>query len=93
MVLVDTLGPGTRALGFSRPERLELPLAGRAVEFEGFDAVHPLPLTIAGNQAGIGGPWHLQWLSVVSRVHGEDEPTASVTLAHEDGSTATSDAP
>ena len=48
-----------------------------------------LEAIITGNQAGTSGPWSLQWLSVVSRVHGEDDPTASVTLAHENGSTAT----
>jgi 2-isopropylmalate synthase len=31
----------------------------------------------------------LNWLSVVSRVNGEAEPTASLTLAHEDGTTST----
>ncbi|KAA9133997.1 2-isopropylmalate synthase [Marinihelvus fidelis] len=49
-----------------------------------------LEAIITGNQAGGElGPWSLQWLSVVSRVSGEEEPTASLTLAHEDGTTAT----
>jgi 2-isopropylmalate synthase len=48
-----------------------------------------LEAIITGNKAGTVGPWTLQWLSVVSRVHGEDDPTASLTLAHEDGTTAT----
>jgi len=48
-----------------------------------------LEAIITGNQAHTIGPWSLQWLSVVSRVHGEDEPTASLTLSHESGSTAT----
>jgi len=48
-----------------------------------------LEAILAGNQDHTTGPWSLQWLSVVSRVSGEDEPTASLTLAHEDGSTAT----
>jgi 2-isopropylmalate synthase len=52
-----------------------------------FDA--DLEAIITGNQAHATGPWSLQWLSVVSRVSGEEEPTASLTLAHESGTTAT----
>ena len=48
-----------------------------------------LEAIITGKQAGTTGPWSLQWLSVVSRVSGEEEPTASLTLAHENGQTAT----
>jgi 2-isopropylmalate synthase len=48
-----------------------------------------LEAIITGNLAHTIGPWSLQWLSVVSRVSGEDDPTASLTLAHEDGTTAT----
>jgi 2-isopropylmalate synthase len=48
-----------------------------------------LEAIITGNQTGTFGPWSLQWLSVVSRVNGEEDPTASVTLAHESGTTAT----
>lgn len=48
-----------------------------------------LEAIITGNMATTRGPWSLQWLSVVSRVHGEDDPTASLTLAYEDGTTAT----
>jgi len=48
-----------------------------------------LEAIITGNQAHTAGPWSLQWLSVVSRVSGEEDPTASLTLAHEDGDTAT----
>ncbi|MEJ2534144.1 MAG: 2-isopropylmalate synthase [Gammaproteobacteria bacterium] len=48
-----------------------------------------LEAIITGSQTGMIGPWSLQWLSVVSRVSGEEEPTASLTLAHESGSTAT----
>lgn len=48
-----------------------------------------LEALITGNQTGTIGPWTLQWLSVVSRVSGEEEPTASLTLAHESGVTAT----
>ena len=48
-----------------------------------------LEAILAGNQDHTAGPWSLQWLSVVSRVSGEDEPTASLTLAHENGTTAT----
>jgi 2-isopropylmalate synthase len=48
-----------------------------------------LEAIITGSKTHTVGPWSLQWLSVVSRVHGEDEPTASLTLAHEDGTTAT----
>jgi len=52
-----------------------------------FDA--DLEAIITGSQTGTIGPWSLQWLSVVSRVNGETEPTASLTLAHEDGTTCT----
>jgi 2-isopropylmalate synthase len=52
-----------------------------------FDA--DLEAIITGSQTNTVGPWTLQWLSVVSRVSGEEEPTASITLAHENGSTAT----
>ena len=52
-----------------------------------FDA--DLEAIITGNQTGTIGPWSLNWLSVVSRVNGETEPTASLTLAHEDGTTST----
>jgi 2-isopropylmalate synthase len=48
-----------------------------------------LEAIITGNLEHTVGPWSLQWLSVVSRVSGEDDPTASLTLAHEDGTTAT----
>ena len=48
-----------------------------------------LEAIITGKQAGTTGPWSLQWLSVVSRVSGEEDPTASLTLAHENGQTAT----
>ena len=48
-----------------------------------------LEAIITGKQAGTTGPWSLQWLSVVSRVSGEEDPTASLTLAHENGDTAT----
>ena len=48
-----------------------------------------LEAIITGSQTGAIGPWSLNWLSVVSRVNGETEPTASLTLAHEDGSTST----
>jgi 2-isopropylmalate synthase len=48
-----------------------------------------LEALITGSQLGTVGPWSLAWLSVVSRVHGEDHPTASLTLAHENGETAT----
>ncbi len=48
-----------------------------------------LEAIITGKQAGTTGPWSLQWLSVVSRVSGEEDPTASLTLAHENGKTAT----
>ncbi len=48
-----------------------------------------LEAIITGSQTGTIGPWSLNWLSVVSRVNGEAEPTASLTLAHEDGSTHT----
>jgi 2-isopropylmalate synthase len=48
-----------------------------------------LEAIITGSQTGGIGPWSLNWLSVVSRVNGEAEPTASLTLAHEDGTTST----
>lgn len=48
-----------------------------------------LEAIITGSQTGTIGPWSLQWLSVVSRVSGEEEPTASLTLAHESGNTST----
>jgi 2-isopropylmalate synthase len=49
-----------------------------------------LEAIITGSQTGTaGGPWSLNWLSVVSRIDGESEPTASLTLAHEDGTTST----
>ncbi len=48
-----------------------------------------LEAIITGSQTGGMGPWSLNWLSVVSRVNGETEPTASLTLAHEDGTTST----
>ena len=48
-----------------------------------------LEAIITGKQAGTTGPWSLQWLSVVSRVSGEEDPSASLTLAHENGQTAT----
>lgn len=48
-----------------------------------------LEAIITGSQVGTIGPWSLNWLSVVSRVNGETEPTASLTLAHEDGTTHT----
>jgi 2-isopropylmalate synthase len=48
-----------------------------------------LEAIITGKQAGTTGPWSLQWLSVVSRVSGDEDPTASLTLAHESGETAT----
>jgi 2-isopropylmalate synthase len=48
-----------------------------------------LEAIITGSQVGLVGPWNLAWLSVVSRVHGEEHPTASLTLAHEDGQTIT----
>jgi 2-isopropylmalate synthase len=48
-----------------------------------------LEAIITGSQTGGIGPWSLNWLSVVSCVNGETEPTVSMTLAHEDGSTST----
>jgi len=48
-----------------------------------------LEAIITGSQTGSIGPWSLNWLSVVSRVNGETEPTASLTLAHVDGTTST----
>ncbi len=48
-----------------------------------------LEAILTGNLSGSRGPWSLNWLSVVSRVHGEAEPAASLTLAHEDGTTST----
>jgi 2-isopropylmalate synthase len=52
-----------------------------------FDA--DLEAIITESQVGTVGPWSLAWLSVVSRVNGEDHPTASLTLAHRDGETTT----
>jgi 2-isopropylmalate synthase len=48
-----------------------------------------LEAIITDNESGTIGPWSLNWLSVVSRVNGESEPSASLTLAHEDGTTST----
>ena len=48
-----------------------------------------LEAIITGSQTSSSGPWSLNWLSVVSRVNGETEPSASLTLAHEDGTTST----
>jgi len=48
-----------------------------------------LEAIITGNVAGTIGPWTLSWLSVVSRVNSEDHPTASLTLAHENGESST----
>lgn len=48
-----------------------------------------LEAIITGYETGTIGPWSLNWLSVVSCVNGEAEPSASLTLAHEDGSTST----
>jgi 2-isopropylmalate synthase len=48
-----------------------------------------LEALITGSQLGTVGPWSMAWLSVVSRVHGEEHPTASLTLAHENGETMT----
>jgi len=48
-----------------------------------------LEAIITGSQTGTIGPWSLNWLSVVSCVNGETEPTVSMTLAHEDGTTST----
>ncbi len=48
-----------------------------------------LEALITGSQVGTVGPWSMAWLSVVSKVHGEEHPTASLTLAHENGETAT----
>ena len=48
-----------------------------------------LEAIITGSQTGTLGPWSLNWLSVVSCVNGETEPTVSLTLAHEDGTTST----
>jgi len=48
-----------------------------------------LEALVTGNHAAIGGPWSLAWLSVVSHVHGEREPAASITLAHENGFSST----
>ncbi|NNK98229.1 MAG: 2-isopropylmalate synthase [Xanthomonadales bacterium] len=48
-----------------------------------------LEAIITGFETGTIGPWSLNWLSVVSRVNGETEPSASLTLAHEDGTTST----
>ena len=48
-----------------------------------------LEAIITGFETSAIGPWSLNWLSVVSRVNGETEPSASLTLAHEDGTTST----
>jgi 2-isopropylmalate synthase len=48
-----------------------------------------LEAIITGFETSTIGPWSLNWLSVVSRVNGETEPSASLTLAHEDGTTST----
>jgi 2-isopropylmalate synthase len=48
-----------------------------------------LEAIITGFETSAIGPWSLNWLSVVSRVNSETEPSASLTLAHEDGTTRT----
>ena len=48
-----------------------------------------LEAIITGNQAGTVGPWSLTWLSVVSHVHGDNQPAASITLANNSGFTST----
>lgn len=48
-----------------------------------------LEAIITGYETGAIGPWTLNWLSVVSCVHGETEPTVSLTLANKDGTTST----
>jgi 2-isopropylmalate synthase len=48
-----------------------------------------LEAIITGYESSTMGPWSLNWLSVVSRVNGESTPSASLTLAHEDGTTST----
>ena len=48
-----------------------------------------LEAIITGYESSTMGPWSLNWLSVVSRVNGESIPSASLTLAHEDGTTST----
>ena len=48
-----------------------------------------LEAIITGFETSTMGPWSLNWLSVVSRVNGETTPSASLTLAHEDGTTST----
>ena len=48
-----------------------------------------LEAIITGYETSTMGPWSLNWLSVVSRVNGESIPSASLTLAHEDGTTST----
>jgi len=48
-----------------------------------------LEAIITGFETSTMGPWSLNWLSVVSRVNGESTPSASLTLAHEDGTTST----
>lgn len=48
-----------------------------------------LEAIITGFESSTMGPWSLNWLSVVSRVNGETTPSASLTLAHEDGTTST----
>lgn len=56
-----------------------------------------LEAIITGSQTGTAGPWSLDQLSVVSRVNGEAEPSASLTLVHENGDssspTGTGDGP
>lgn len=44
-----------------------------------------LEAMITGSQTGTAGPWSLQQLSVVSRVNDNAEPSASLTLVHENG--------
>jgi 2-isopropylmalate synthase len=48
-----------------------------------------LEAIITGYEIGTNGPWTLNFLNVVSCVNGETEPTVSLTLAHEDGTTST----
>lgn len=47
-----------------------------------------LEAMITGSLTGTVGPWTLEQLSVVSRVNGEAEPTASLTLLNEDGTSS-----
>ena len=44
-----------------------------------------LEAIITGSQTGTAGPWTMEQLSVVSRVNDDAEPSASLTLVHEDG--------